>query len=97
MKNTIYSLAGVVPKSEGQMEEEGAHQKGPGPACTQRSSSDLFRRADTRGRAPAQGTRTEAEKVAQELGEAAEEVGRQRSARGLGYVAQGMGVSTSQQ
>jgi len=79
------------------MEEEGAHKKGTGPAGAQRASGDLFRRTDTGGRAEAQGTWTEAEKVAQEFGEATEEVGRQGSARGFGHVAQGMGVSASQQ
>lgn len=79
------------------MEEEGAHEKGTGQAGAQRASGDLFRRADTRGRAAAQGTRTEAEKVAQEFGEATEEVGGQRSARGLGHAAQGMGVTAGQQ
>jgi len=79
------------------MEEKGTHQKRTGPTGAQRASGDLFRRADTRGRAAAQGTRTEAEKVAQEPGEATEEAGRQGSARGPGHVAQGMGVSASQQ
>lgn len=79
------------------MEEKGAHQKGPGPAGAQRASGHVFRRADTRGRVAAQGTRAEAEKVAQELGEATEEVGGERSARGLGHAAQGVGVSAGQQ
>lgn len=77
------------------MEEKGTHQKGTGSTGAQRTSGDLFRRANTRGRVTAQGARTAAEKVAQELGTTAEEVGCQRSARRFGHVAQGMGVSAS--
>lgn len=79
------------------MEEKGAHEKRSGPAGAQRASGHLFRGADTRGRAGAEGTRTEAEEVAQKPGETAAQVGGQRRARGLGHVAQRMGIATGQQ
>lgn len=87
----------MVSKPKGQMAKEGTHQKGPGPAGTQRPSGDVFRRADTRGRAATQRAGTETKEVAQELGKTTEEVGGKGSARGLGYAAQRMGVATGQQ
>lgn len=79
------------------MAEEGAHEEGSRPTGAQRAPGHLFRRADTRRRTGAEGTRTEAEKVAQEPGTTTEEVGRQGRARGPGHVAQGMGIAAGQQ
>lgn len=71
----------MVSKQKSKVEEKGTHQKGPGSTGAQRPPSHVFRRADTRGRVAAQGTRAETEKVAQELGKTAEEVGGQRGTR----------------
>jgi len=71
----------MVSKPASEMEEKRAHQKGSGSTGTQRTSSNLFRRANTGGRVTAQRARTTTEKVAQELGTTTEEVSRQRSAR----------------
>jgi len=71
----------MVSKPASEMEEKGTHQKGSGSTCPQRTSGNLFRRANTSGRVTAQGARTTAEKVAQEFGTTTEKVGCQRSSR----------------
>lgn len=63
------------------MEKKGTHEKGSRSAGAQCSSGDLFRGANTRGRAEAQRTRTEAKKIAQELRKTTKKVSRQGRTR----------------
>ena len=79
------------------MAQKGAHQKGTRPAGSQRSSANVFRRADSGRRAGTEGTRPQGEETAQIVGEATKEAGSQRYPRGHGQSAGRVGNSTPKQ
>ena len=71
----------MVPKPESQVAQEGAHEERPWTAGSQCPPTNVFRRADSGGRAGAERTRPQREETAQVAGEATEKVGTQRHTR----------------
>lgn len=67
----------MVPEQTGQVEEEGAHEKGPGQAGSQRPSAELQRRADSAGGAAQKRAREAAQEADEGAREAAEKIGGQ--------------------